>query len=151
MAWTFQYSVECQVSRECAWQFWSDVENWLFDVSVESVTLDGPFAGGTTGTTKPRGGNLIKWQLVEVEQSHHAVIEIDLPGAVVRFDWQFDALPNGATRITQQVMLAGERESDYRAGMAELEQGIPKGMQKLSEEIAKAAQTAAPEDDATAE
>ena len=151
MAWTFQYSVECPVNGKFAWQFWSNVENWFFDVSLESVSLDGPFAKGTTGTTKPRGGDPLNWQLVEVEQGHHAVIELGLPGAVVRFDWQFDVLSDNSTRITQQVTLEGKREADYMAGVTELEQGIPIGMQKLSEEIGRAARTAAPEGGATAE
>ena len=140
MSWTFEHAVECPVSREFAWQFWSKPENWLFDTSAESVTLDGPFAAGSHGTTKPRGGDLIHWQLVEVEDGHRAVIEIVLPGAVVRFHWRFEDLPNAATRITQRVTMEGERSADYMAGAAELEKGIPEGMARLGEEIVKAAQ-----------
>ncbi|MEN3332003.1 MAG: hypothetical protein V7641_1368 [Blastocatellia bacterium] len=140
MEWEFAHSVECPVSREFAWQFWTDVDNWLFDISVESVTLDGPFAAGTIGTTKPRGGDPINWQLLEVEDGHRAVVEINLPGAVVKFHWQFEDLPNAATRIFQQVTMEGEGAANYIAGAAELEKGIPQGMGKLAEEISKAAQ-----------
>ena len=139
MAWEFQYAVDCPVSRAFAWQFWSNVENWLFDPSVESLTIDGPFAAGTRGATKPRGGETINWQLIEVQDGHSAIIEINLPGAVVTFRWQFEDLPNAATRITQRVTLAGERAADYLAGAAELEKGIPEGMRQLVEEIVKAA------------
>jgi hypothetical protein len=139
MEWEFQHSVECPVSRASAWQFWSHVENWLIDTSAEAVTLDGPFAAGTTGTTKPRGLDPINWQLVEVQDGHSAVIEMSLPGAVITFRWQFAELPNAATRITQRVSLTGERAVDYMAGAAELEKGIPVGMGKLAEEIVKAA------------
>jgi Polyketide cyclase / dehydrase and lipid transport len=145
MEWEFVHSVECSASREFAWQFWTHVDNWMFDVSVESVRLDGPFATGTTGTTKPRGGDPINWQLVDVQDGHSALIEINLPGAVVTFRWQFAELSNAATRITQQVTLAGERAADYIAGAAELEKGIPQGMRTLAEEITKAAQRAAHE------
>src|SRR5205085_10631628 len=71
-----------------------------------------------------------------------SIIEIHLPGAVVTFRWQFAELPNTATRITQRVTLAGERATDYLAGAAELEKGIPEGMRQLVEEIIKAAQRA---------
>ena len=108
MTWKFQHAVECPVNRELAWQFWTNVENWLFDVSVESVSLDGPFAAGTTGTTKPLGGDLLNWQLIDVEDGHRAVIEMNLPGAVVRFHWRFEELSDNATRITQQVTLRAD-------------------------------------------
>jgi hypothetical protein len=39
MAWEFEHSVECQVSRDFAWRFWTNVANWTLDTSVESVTL----------------------------------------------------------------------------------------------------------------
>lgn len=140
MEWEFAHSVECPVSRESAWQFWTHVDNWLFDPSVEAITLDGPFAAGTVGTTKPRGLDPINWQLVEVQDGHRAVIEMNLPGAVIMFRWQFEELPNAATRITQRVTLEGERAADYMSGAAELEKGIPEGMGKLAEEIINAAQ-----------
>ncbi|MFL6216590.1 MAG: SRPBCC family protein [Blastocatellia bacterium] len=140
MAWEFQYAVDCPVSRAFAWQFWSNVENWLSDPSVESLTIDGPFAAGTRGATKTRGGETINWHLIEVEDDHRAVIEIGLPGAVVRFHWQFEDVADAATRLTQRVTLEGERAADYLAGTAELEKGIPAGMQRLAAEIASAAQ-----------
>ena len=140
MEWKFTHSVECPVSREFAWQFWTNVDNWLFDVSVEVVTLDGPFVAGTTGTTKPRGGEPINWQIVESEDGQRAVIVINLPGAVVEFHWQFEDLPDAATRITQHVTMEGERAADYLEGAAQLEKGIPQGMRKLAEVITKAAQ-----------
>ena len=146
MSWRFEHSVDCPASRDFAWQFWTNVDNWLFDVSVESVTLDGPFAAGTRGTTMPRGLDPINWQLVEVEEGRRALIEIDLPGAVVRFHWQFETLPGAVTRITQQATLEGEGAADYMAGVAELEKGIPEGMRTLSEEIGNAARRAARED-----
>jgi Polyketide cyclase / dehydrase and lipid transport len=139
MAWEFVHAVDCPVSREFAWRFWSNVENWLLDTSAESVTLEGPFAAGTRGTTKPRGLDPLNWQLTEVDEGHNAVIEIDLPGAVARFRWEFAELSNMVTRITQRVAIEGERAEDYMAGAAELEKGIPEGMQMLAAEIVKAA------------
>ncbi len=137
--WSFEHSVECPVSREFAWQFWTNVDNWMFDVSVESVALDGPFVAGTRGVTKPRGQEPIHWRLVEVQDRGGAVIEIALPGATVSFIWKFEDVANGGARITQRVLLEGERAGDYAAGMKELEQGIPQGMRKMVEEMSKAA------------
>jgi len=56
MRYEFECSVECRVEKDFAWGFWSDVANWsVVDPSVEAVTLDGDFAAGTKGLTKPRG------------------------------------------------------------------------------------------------
>ena len=30
-AWAFEHSVECPVTTEFAWRFWTDVNNWRLD------------------------------------------------------------------------------------------------------------------------
>jgi hypothetical protein len=135
----FEHSVECPVSRDFAWRFWTDVSNWTLDVSVESVTIDGPFAAGAKGVTKPRGGDPIEWRLVEVRDRSAATIEIALPGAITRFYWRYEDAAGAAVRITQRVRLEGDRAADYSEGMAMLEKGIPQGMQKMAEEMTRAA------------
>jgi hypothetical protein len=54
------------------------------------------------------------------------------------FAWEFEELSEGVTRMTQHVTLEGERAEDYAEGMRMLEEGIPVGMGKLAEAIAKA-------------
>src|ERR1051325_8517387 len=71
--WSFEHTVQTPVNREFAWQFWTDVANWaVVDASVESVQLNGPFAAGTSGTTKPRGLDLVEWYIREVQDGHRA-------------------------------------------------------------------------------
>ena len=90
--------------------------------------------------TKPRGGDLVEWRLVEIEDRTRAVIEIPVPGAVVKFLWRSEDSPARGTRITQQVWVEGERADDYVGQVApEMEKGIPQGMQKLAKAIARAA------------
>jgi len=132
-AWSFEHSVLARVPLEDAWSFWTDVGHWSLDTSVEWVRLDGPFAAGTYGTTKPRAGEPIRW-LIEEAETGRATIRIDLPGALVRFDWSFIAETRTATRLTQRVALTGEKASDYLAiAQSELAAGIPLGMAKLAE------------------
>ena len=135
----FEHSVECPVSRDFAWRFWTNVANWSYDVSVESVALDGPFVTGAKGVTNPRGGEPVEWRLVEVQDRCAALIEIALPGATARFHWRYEDAAGGAVRITQRVTLEGARAADYAEGMAMLESGIPQGMRKLAEVMARAA------------
>ncbi|MGH9940572.1 MAG: SRPBCC family protein [Blastocatellia bacterium] len=135
----FEHSIEVQVNRDFAWRFWTNVANWAFDPSVESVELDGPFAAGAKGVTNPRGPAPVEWRLVEVQDRSGAIIEIALPGATARFHWRYEDAAGGGARITQRVTLEGERADDYAEGMAMLENGIPQGMRKMAEVMARAA------------
>jgi Polyketide cyclase / dehydrase and lipid transport len=144
VGYKFEHAVECPVGRDFAWRFWSDVGNWAaVDSSVEWVKLDGPFARGTKGTTKPRGFAVTEWVLAEVQDGRSAVIEVAAPGAVLRFSWAFEEQAAGVTRITQRVSLEGERAGDYAGAMKEFEAGIPAGMSNLARAMARAANDAA--------
>lgn len=139
MSYEFTHSVECRVGRAFAWAFWSDVRNWAtVDPAVESVRLDGAFAAGAWGETRARGQGPVGWRLAGVEDGRGATIEMGLPGAVLRFAWAFEESAGGGTRITQHVTLEGARAGDYAEGLKGLEAGIPEGMRKLAEAIAKA-------------
>jgi len=37
--WTFEHTIECSVSSDFAWKFWTKVENWVVDADLESVEL----------------------------------------------------------------------------------------------------------------
>jgi hypothetical protein len=139
--WSFEHSVQTPVSRAFAWQFWTNVANWpVVDPSVESVQLNGPFAAGTSGTTKPRGLDLVEWHIREVQDGHRAVIEIPAPGVVFKCVWLFADAPNGGTRITQQASLEGELTADFEQTFGpQLENGMPQAMGRLIEEMARAA------------
>jgi hypothetical protein len=139
MTYTFTHRVECAAGREFAWAFWSEVGNWAaVDPAVESVKLDGPFAAGARGETRPRGVGPVEWRLAEVNEGRGAVVEISLPGASVRFAWEFEELSEGVTRITQRVTMEGGRAGEYVEGMRMLEQNMPAGMGRLAEAIATA-------------
>jgi polyketide cyclase/dehydrase/lipid transport protein len=138
-AWAFEHSVECPVTREFAWRFWTDVSNWRLDSDIESVELNGPFAGGSQGTTTTRTSGKIEWRLIDVHPVEKAaVVEIPLPGAICRFRWTFEDLGD-RTRITQRVSIAGENAFSVINSMASsLESSIPAGMRRLSESMAEA-------------
>jgi hypothetical protein len=138
--WSFEHDVTVRADREAAWRFWSDVANWAaVDPAVEWASLDGPFAAGTRGQTKPVGAPPTHWTLVEVEPGRRAVIELAAPGAVVRFVWQLGDAAPGATRLTQRVELDGEDAAQYLDAVRGLEANIPLAMDKLVVAIEAAA------------
>jgi hypothetical protein len=136
----FEHAIECQVRRDFAWKFWTNLDNWaVVDPAVEWAKLEGPFIAGTRGETKPRGADPNEWKLAEVEEGSRAVIEIAAPGATVKFHWSFVDLGDSCVRMTQKVTVEGDRAADYEEGLKLLEKGIPLGMAKLVEAIEKAA------------
>ena len=143
--WSFEHSVECGVDRDFAWQFWTNVSNWpVVDSSVESVTIDGPFQSGAKGSTKPRGGDTLQWQLEDVHDGCGAVIGIHLSGAALRFAWRFEDRGVRSVRMTQRASIEGERAQDYISAAApELEKGMPAGMKRLADAIEQVALGAA--------
>jgi hypothetical protein len=138
--WRFECSVETLASSEQAWQFWTDVENWAaVDSSVEWVKVDGPFTAGARGATKPRGQDAVYWELAEIDEGKRAVIDIHVPGAVLRCMWVFEGRVGGGACLMQHVELTGEHSARYEQDLKELERGIPAGMKKLAEAMNRAA------------
>jgi uncharacterized membrane protein len=143
--WSFEHSVECKVEAGFAWQFWADVTNWpVVDSSVESVAIDGPFQSGVKGNTKPRGGEVVHWQLEDVDDGRGAVVVLQLPGAALRFAWRFEDHGVRSVRMTQRVSIEGERARDYISTAArELEKAMPPGMRRLADAMEQVALGAA--------
>lgn len=129
-AWRFEHSIDCGVSANVAWAFWTNVSNWSLDSDVESIEIDGSFAAGAHGTTNSKSFGRIEWRITEV-QPGRAVIEFPLPGAVGRFVWSFED-HGERTTITQSCSLEGDHADTLaKAFGPDLESGIPAGMRKL--------------------
>ena len=139
--WAFEHSIDCGVTTEFAWNFWTDVSNWVLDADVDSIEIDGPFAAGARGFTNSKSSGRVVWQIIEV-QTGRAVIEFPLSGAVGRFIWTFED-SGRYTRIKQRCTLAGERADVYAKEFGpSLESGIPAGMRKLCETMENSARRA---------
>lgn len=134
----FEHSVDCGVSVEFAWKFWTKVSNWGLDADIESVEIDGPFAAGARGVTNSKSSGRVEWRIIEA-QVGRAVIEFPLSNAVGRFLWTFEDI-GGRTRITQRCTLEGVEAETYAKALGpSLEDGIPAGMRKLCGTIEDAA------------
>ena len=140
MPWRTEHSVEARVSRDRAWRYWTTVTNWTIDPAIEWVKIDGPFACGAIGETKPVDGDPVRWAVVEIDEGERAVIEVRVPGAVARFVWQFEQLAAERTRLTQTVTIEGPAGNAQAEQIgAELEQGIGLGMRMLANAMDRAA------------
>jgi hypothetical protein len=140
MFWELKHSVIAAANRQTVWEFVSNVDNLarLEGDAVESVTLDGKYQAGSTGSTKMRGQEPIHWRLAEVEPPGRSVTEIKLTDAVVRFIWTYEELPDGRTGLNQHIVLEGPGAEAYVPFMQEHFGGnISKGMEKLADEVAR--------------
>ncbi len=140
--WEFVHAVKVEADVSTAWAFWTDTANWAIDPAVEWARLDGPFEAGTTGATKSAGEEPRHWRLSNVVPHRAATIEMQLPEALLRFDWSFEPTSRGHARVTQRISFHGPRADDYveRTGSA-FEQGVPQGMARLAAAIRQFAAT----------
>src|SRR3954468_6465649 len=102
--WQFQHSVECKATRQVAWSYWTNIANW--NDPPASFHLDGPFDVGSKLTTSLPGQTLQSVIRVVI-QDREAIIDMQLPGGILSFHWNFESLSVDRTRITQQLVLSG--------------------------------------------
>jgi hypothetical protein len=126
-----EHAVDADVSMTFAWNYWSDVTNW--DDPPAQFSLDGPFVEGAAGTTRIPGQAPIYWRVREVVPGRAATIVIPLEGAALHCQWRFEHLANRMCRITQAIVLTGERASDFGDDVrTRFESTLPAGMGRLA-------------------
>jgi hypothetical protein len=79
--WSFEFSIDCSVSADIAWRYWTNVKNWALDLDVESVALNGPFEPGARGVTISKSSGKIEWRIADV-QPGRVNLEFPAPGAL---------------------------------------------------------------------
>jgi hypothetical protein len=141
--WTYQQSVDVAVPVAFAWRFMTDVRNWS-DPPAE-FTLDGPFAAGTRGTTRMPGQAANSWTIRDVDpgRGYSIVADSFFENASLIVQWQFDALVDDRTRLTQCLKLCGENAARYVDNIrAAFEPNLEPGMQRIARMmVARAAES----------
>ncbi len=99
--------------------------------------LEGPFAVGSRGTTRLPGQEPLHWLIREVTPPETATIDMALDGATLSFEWRFDGLPDGRTRLTQRVVLSGENAGAFLSDVeSAFRSSLPAGMNKIAAAMA---------------
>jgi hypothetical protein len=132
-----EHSVEAAVTPELAWQIRTDVSTW--NDPPARFAIEGPFAQGARGTTTIPGQDPLKWVIGLVISGKSYVIEVLLDGALLSFEWQFEPLPDGGTRLTQRIRLSGDKAEAY---VAQVKRGfgptLAEGMKRIAEQLIEA-------------
>ena len=101
-------SVETKASPQTAWKLWSDTSTWPeWNPDVQSMTLNGPFAAGTTGTMKTKQGTRAI-QLTEVAPGQSFRLETTVI-PLTRFAFVCKVSPGsaGKTTLSQSIQVGG--------------------------------------------
>src|SRR5215831_4038611 len=110
VVWETRHSVDSHASLPFAWAYMTNVANW--DDPPATFELEGPFTAGARGRTCIAEQEPRRWQLTEVNPLESYVLETELDGATMSFEWRFDRLADG-TRLTQHIVLKGQNAAVY--------------------------------------
>jgi len=87
---------------------WEDMDTWPeWDEAVAWTRLDGPFAVGTTGVLKPRGGPKVTFVIETLEPGSEFTDVSSMPGAKLRIRHLVSARDDGRTRVDIEVSIDG--------------------------------------------
>ena len=101
-------------------KIWSDTSTWAtWNPVVLSVSLDGPFATGTTGEMRTRAGGTHRIRLDGVEPGHRFRLETKVLPALA-FSFQCEVSPvGGGSRISQAIAIRGPLGPVFSAMLGE--------------------------------
>jgi len=146
MEWRFEHSARSAARKDEVWPYYVDVPNWrVWSVEgVEWSRLDGPFAVGTKGKSKPPGrlpAGSFRVDAVVPEELYRS--ETKLPGARLLFEHVIEPAGDGVT-ITHRAILRGGLARMWLALLrGSIEAGLPAGVERLAR-IAGSRTAAAP-------
>lgn len=102
-----KHTEETTAPPEAVWSVWQDVASWnTWDHGIEYSTIDGPFAAGTMGILKPKGGPLVKTMLTKVVPLKMFVDESQLFLGRITVA-HFMEREGGKTQVTHQIEMNG--------------------------------------------
>jgi len=138
IALQLEHSIETAVSLEFAWKYRTDIANW--DDPPAKFVLDGPFIAGSRGTTLLPAQPALHWSIREVRPLSLFVLEMQLDGALLTFEWHFAELSAQRTMMTQRIVLSGDNAAAYADQVKEgFGPTLADGMKRIATEMANRA------------
>ncbi len=92
----FEVTAPVKATPERLWAVWSEVNRWAeWDPHEHDANLDGAFAAGSRGWSKPVGAPAGSFDLIEVDAPVHWTSRSALPGGSLTFDHRLYATAEG--------------------------------------------------------
>jgi Polyketide cyclase / dehydrase and lipid transport len=99
--------VTTEVTKEQMWKLFSDVNNWhRWDPGIEFARMQGSFEKGNYFMLKPKGGPLVKVELLETVVNHSFLDATRLPLAKMYDHHVFEETADGL-KITNTISVKG--------------------------------------------
>lgn len=106
--WPVTHTEITTARPEDVWALWEAVPRWTeWDEGLDAISIDGPFAVGTSGHIKPTGGPRFKFSLIAVDPGRAFTDETHLPLCKLRFAHTLQAEADGRTSVTLTVSFHG--------------------------------------------
>lgn len=87
---------------------WADMATWPeWNTDTEWARLDGPFAAGSTGVLKPKGGPKVRFVIAALVAGREFTDVSMLAGARLTFRHLVEPAPGGGSTVRVTVTLAG--------------------------------------------
>ena len=133
--WTYEHSIETDATPEAIWPLYADVPAWpRWDQGLEWVTLNGPFAAGSTGSLKVPGQDPLPFTLLDVRPLEGFSDETYIPDLAIRFDHSVVPTSTGKTRITHRVSITGPAADDAGPQLGpQITADVPEAMEALAD------------------
>ena len=144
-----RYVIDCEATISgditSVWQTWTDMPSFPdWDPREEVMRLDGPFAVGTTGWSKQRGGRGgSAFVLKIVEPQQRWANEIALPGGHLTIDHTLTPVGVDKVHIVKRYCVDGPMAIAFRLVFArEIRAHTPQTLTALETEVARRRQQA---------
>jgi uncharacterized protein YndB with AHSA1/START domain len=138
MTFTFAHEIVTPATPEALWRLYADPATWpSWDPDAELITLDGPFATGSTGTMKFTGQDPLTYVLEDVEPERAFTDVTSVNGATIRFGHRIEPTGEG-TRLTHELRIDAEEPFAHELG-AMISADIPDSMTRLAQLAEEAA------------
>jgi Polyketide cyclase / dehydrase and lipid transport len=119
-------------------QRWADMATWpQWNLDTEWVRLDGPFAAGSTGRLKPKGGPTVRFVIERLVDGREFVDVSKLFGARLTFAHLVTEHPDGGCTVEVTVTMTG---SLRRVWSAILGKGLAASLQPDLDRLAATAE-----------
>jgi hypothetical protein len=117
----FEFSARAVITAdpEAVWRVVTDVEKWpSWDPHERAARLDGPFAPGSSGWSKPRGAPAADWTITAVTPGRAWTSTSPLPGGELIGVTGYEPLGDGRIRCTRTMRARGPLTAVFRLHFA---------------------------------
>jgi hypothetical protein len=98
-----------------AWSVWTDIDRFpSWDPRERRNRLDGPFAVGTTGSSKQKGAPGGSYTICRIEPGRSWQATSTLPGGALTIDHRVEDLAGGQVRVSKRYVATGPMALAFR-------------------------------------